>query len=416
MIKPQSIVNSLQYLAMLLMSAVMPFGWLPGLWVAYVLAGASIVKAFVERRLYNPTLNRPMRVALYCMIGYWLVHFLGLALSEDVVEAWDIVGLKASLLIAPLCLLLTDTSYLSSRHVRGLGYALVLGVCSRFLYRSACMAVAMHNGSTFAQVTSDWMFDPIHHAYSALYIVTAMLYVYYELSEHWHELKGWVRGLLIAAVFICEIYIFIVNSRTGMICMWMLAVACMLHLAWHHRRWKMALLVMIVLVANSFVIKKVLSGHHDRVAETVAVVQKEGQTDSRVTINIAALNTLKVSPGVGLGLGDYRKSLTESLNDCGYYRSFSNAHNQYMETALGTGLVGLLFLLAFLAMPLLIAWRWRLKNWFYIMMLTGIVTVNLLFESMLERQMGLLFIAWIYAFMVLIISFEKNKFVRSDKK
>ena len=47
--------------------------------------------------------------------------------------------------------------------------------------------------------------------------------------------------------------------------------------------------------------------------------------------------------------------------------------------------------------------------------LTGIVMFNLLFESMLERQMGLLAIGPLLAVMVLIMSVEENKFARLEK-
>ena len=92
-----------------------------------------------------------------------------------------------------------------------------------------------------------------------------------------------------------------------------------------------------------------------------------------------------------------------------------NAHNQYMESLLAAGVAGLLALLLFLLMPLAIALRTRSQRCFVVALFSAIVMFNLLFESMLERQMGLLFVGWLFSVMVLILSVEENKFARSSK-
>ncbi len=53
-------------------------------------------------------------------------------------------------------------------------------------------------------------------------------------------------------------------------------------------------------------------------------------------------------------------------------------------------------------MPLCVAWR-RKKGLWPVLVLTFIVMFCFLFESMLERQMGMQFVSLLYALMVLIM-------------
>ena len=106
--------------------------------------------------------------------------------------------------------------------------------------------------------------------------------------------------------------------------------------------------------------------------------------------------------------------LTQRYADEGHtvhYNRRFNAHNQYTETALASGLPGVLALLAFLLAPLLLGLR-RRQLPPLVVALTFIVMFSLLFESMLERQMGLLFVGPLYAIMPLIINSSQNKFGR----
>ena len=67
---------------------------------------------------------------------------------------------------------------------------------------------------------------------------------------------------------------------------------------------------------------------------------------------------------------------------------------------LAVGVVGLILLMLYLLMPLVCAVRRKAVFW-QVLFLTGIILFNLLFESMLERQMGLLFIGYLPPLLVL---------------
>ena len=72
-----------------------------------------------------------------------------------------------------------------------------------------------------------------------------------------------------------------------------------------------------------------------------------------------------------------------------------NAHNQFSDTIIAVGVIGLLLLLTFFAYPIIL-WI-KNKNFdivFFSLLL--IVAFNSLFESVLERQMGIMFFVFFY--------------------
>ena len=159
-----------------------------------------------------------------------------------------------------------------------------------------------------------------------------------------------------------------------------------------------------------------IHGKGDRVVETI----NDMSGDVRIKIYKNDFDVSMKKPIVGYGAGDYRQHLDSRHADSGL-RSY-NAHNQYLETTLSIGLIGLAVLLFWLAWPLAVAWvglyrrKVRASVFWQILMLTFVVAFNLMFESMLERQMGLLFIGPLFALIALVISIEQNKFGQLTKK
>lgn len=413
--------DKLQYGAMLLMAAAMPIGWRYGLWTAAFLGLVTVVKMVAQRRLGNPALTKPLRWAMAGAVVYWLVLTLSLLWTNDMAEGAEVLYLKAVLLIFPVSFLLSDTSYLTRSHLRGVGYALLIGVVGAFLYFLVRAGLSALKGVSFVSFQNSFYAlyaqenrGIYHHAYIALYAVVAMVFVYHELSSRWKELKGWLRVALIVALLLLIVYTVLVNSRAGMLAMALAAFACVVHLALTRRSWKLGLWVALLVAGGIVAVTQLMPGYVDRITSTVENVED----DARTSINRANFHAVMQSPVIGYGVGDYHAVQVEQYGteafDAGTKAEY-NAHNQYMESLLAAGIPGLLALLYFLLAPLFVALMRRSRYAFTLAAVTGVVMFNLLVESMLERQMGLLFIGYLYAIMVLIMSVEENKFAQSSK-
>ena len=409
--------DKLQFCCMALMGASMPVSWRLGLLAALLLAAASLVKLFADvhdgkRPLHNPALNGWMRGALWAAVAYVAVYAVSLLYSNNVDAGLTVLAHKAVILIFPLCFLLTDTSYLKPSHARTLFYALLIAVCTVFLCDVAVAAHKLAGGSSLKSVTGP-QFDNRHHAYVALYALTALVFAHFELAGHWRSLRHWHRGLLLFAAACCILYIELVNSRAGMLGLYAMALLCPAHFALTTRRWWQSLLAAALLLGIVASAEQLLPGHQNRLKATL----EAGESDARIGILKSSLNAMKQSPVTGQGAGDYEEALTAQYekDEQTFAGKEFNAHNQYIETLLAVGIAGLLILTAWLLLPLLCAIG-RKKAFWPVAFFSGIVMFNLLFESMLERQMGLLFIGFFSSLMVLITSMDKNKFVRMAKK
>ena len=402
--------DTLQFVVMVLMGAAMPLSWRLGLWTAVLLAVVSLVKIFADRHdrpigtsshsLFNPALNGWMRAALWAAVTYVAIFAVSLLYSNDLSAGLNTLWHKAVLLIFPLCFLLTDSSYLKPLHIRIVFYALLVAVCGVFLYRTGCAVSKMIDGASLKSVTG-MTFDNRHHSYYALYALVVLVFVYFELAGHWGELRVWHRVLLLVSAAFGILYMVLVNSRAGIIGLYAMAVLCPLHLALCHKRWWQALLAALLLVGFTFAAESLLPGHQNRVLATLDA----GKEDARVGIFQSTLEVVKQRPLTGLGVGDYEAALHDQYADD--EQTFAgkdfNAHNQYAETLLAVGVIGLLLLLVYLLLPLVCAIGRKSVFW-QVLFFMGVIMFNLLFESMLERQMGLLFIGFFIAVMILITS------------
>ena len=92
----------------------------------------------------------------------------------------------------------------------------------------------------------------------------------------------------------------------------------------------------------------------------------------------------------------------QQLGYTGAYSHKLNAHNQFLQTGIALGIIGILFLIITLVLPAYISWQQN--NYFYVCLIV-LLSFNFLTESMLETQSGVMF----YAFLSSLLFFRKNE-------
>ena len=127
--------------------------------------------------------------------------------------------------------------------------------------------------------------------------------------------------------------------------------------------------------------------------ETLSVDSHESSA-ARILVWKAAMEVIKDDPIIGVGTGDVKKELRKVYKEKNIesaYEDHLNAHNQYIQTTVALGIIGLLVLLSFFFLPIIYAYK--NNNPLYIIFL-ALVGFHFLFESMLERQAGVVFYAF----------------------
>lgn len=256
-------------------------------------------------------------------------------------------------------------------------------------------------GKVTCFLTAD--FSWIHHpSYTSVYYTAALFLVWYACIRRKIRMPLWLAVLLsvlyILAIGMCM-------SLAGML--FLLLAGAVLVIVLVHRKWgKRAAwgLVIVLPVGLAGAIRFVpqLHGEWSGAKTVVQEYWNDPQafirnkqypmsgSEVRLVMWTASMNAFSDYP-MGVGTGNVDEVLTDYLNGMGQKELAKmqyNPHNQYLQTGLEIGWLGLLLLLA----PFLIGWRIALRNsdWLLLLLVTSAL-FNMLFESMMQRQSGIVF-------------------------
>ena len=125
-----------------------------------------------------------------------------------------------------------------------------------------------------------------------------------------------------------------------------------------------------------------------------------------------SIELIKEAPLLGYGVGDANDAMQEKYKELGYtdnYNEQYNAHNQFFQTWLQTGIVGI-GLLIYIFILLAVRMR-RSPNEFSVFL---ILFISLLFESMLVRFNGIVFFSIIAPLLLKKRSILSSRIIRND--
>jgi O-antigen ligase len=131
-----------------------------------------------------------------------------------------------------------------------------------------------------------------------------------------------------------------------------------------------------------------------RIGETIRDLKEDSKSDKRIPQWISAIEVVRNAPVFGYGVGDGLDELVRQHKENGFEEDVklrSNAHNQFLETATQTGIFGAASLILILLVPLAESIK---RKQGLLFLIVSIIFINMLFESMLVRLAGVLFIGF----------------------
>jgi len=221
-----------------------------------------------------------------------------------------------------------------------------------------------------------------HTTYFALFIILAILYLLYDflvLKSHHYFIT------FIAALFLIFV-LYMVSNRISLIAL----IISLAYLTYFYASSKQKYLLIISLSALTFLLFN--SPHFQK--RFNQGIQQEGvvnKKNDRVRIWSSVLKTIKHNPIlIGKGTGGDRTLLYEYYKQDGLKSAYNeqyNAHNQFLETVLDFGIIGLLLFL----MSIFFIWDIFRKNQDSLAIsILIILIIFMMTESILERQSGLI--------------------------
>ena len=262
------------------------------------------------------------------------------------------------------------------------------------------------------QITGDHilLFQAVRPVTMGLFCLLAMIIAFEKLNEPSAKSKGW----LYAFIGLITLMIFLLSIRLIIAC-WLLIVFYYLLTIIKQRLYKVfsVSIAILLLIVSSFTIPTVKKQWKELFdfssTSTIALDQDSSLGRSwrgkalRVAIWKCSADVLKEHWFTGVGTGDVQDSLQKTYENRKFYFASMynryNAHNEYLQILLATGLPGLLILLSCILYPLL-NYRKKFSGNIYFLFLLLFAVVGMT-ESILEVNKGII---W-YSFFNSIFAF-----------
>lgn len=389
-------------------------------------------------RILELWMNKCFRLKMYgssfhlfiLFMVFYLWQLVGIIYSHNVNIGWNIFFSRLSLFLFPFVLIVPGEKVL-----KNVKLLLKLFAISTTLFILFCFINAFYKSISFQNGVfifyphppeAKWLsyfygsyFSIIQHpSYLAMYVILSVFIAF----ESWFEkdLKSVIRIFwLILSVFLL-ISIYFLSSRSGIISIVLLIpfylIFRLIGKAKVKANWQ-RITVFISVLFISFALFQI-TRLNDRMKSGINSIsdgsyKQAAIRDGRVIIWHSALKIIRENAVFGVGIGDVKDELMKEYQIAGnkdLIEKRYNVHNQFLEIAVESGLIGLLFFLTL--MGYMIRTAFKTKNILYSLFLIMII-IFFMFESILYRLAGVTFFA---LFSFLLIHLDSKSVIPTDLK
>ena len=392
--------NIFYYLSLALAFFIPVFPAILPIIIGFMFLNWSISTVYLETipMLYRE--NRRSRTLLMALL--YIMYIVGMFYSDNTQYGWFDLEIKLSLLIFPMVFATTPPGIFSQAKIRILLMTFVGGCLAGALL---FLGHAWRSGGEDAYYYSNfsWYFHP---SYLAMYYNFAMAVTAFYLAASWEKLTVLIKSAGLVILIFLEFSIFLLSSKAGLLVLALSQLLFVAALVMKRRSWRTIILLtagMIILFAG---LSKVCPYAFYRISRANEMISQPHTVDSDPTDGTVArkeiwkvsIELIREHPVFGVGTGDVKDELVAAYQQHGLVpvvKKRLNAHNQYLQTFVAIGIPGFGLLICMLCIPALLSLRQR--NYLFFLFILNFA-VNILFESMLENQAGVVFYAFFNVF------------------
>ncbi|MDG1776479.1 MAG: O-antigen ligase family protein [Crocinitomicaceae bacterium] len=373
--------------------------------------GITVVGLVKRKLVFGVNLMNALMVLLY------FTYLVGTIYTNHPDIAGRYLEYKLSLVIFPLLFSFKLPGGLSLKYpsvgvFTGVIVLMILG-----LINSISLFVDSKSMSSFLS----GHFSYIHHpTYFASFAFVGMLLVNYAKEQCWLGCEKWKYAILTMVMILGQVLSF---SLAGILIL--LIYACFVFLKWVRNRFGKFIFI-IVLIISPVVLLLTLSKTPglkiqfetsktfvlEYVSDPIAFISVEqnyaqGDEVRLIMWTVAALAFSEHPMGVGTGNVD--EKLNQLLDDYCQLKMAAqnyNPHNQFLQTAVEVGVFGLIFFSSVIIYAFYLGFRFKSVLILFIGLNLGF---NSLFESMFQRQSGIVFFVFWLCLSALMLLSTNNK-------
>ena len=350
---------------------------------------------------------------------FFLLYVIGLTFSTNLEFGKTDVLLKLPLLLFPLVIFTANSAIWKPKMAQNLLYTFALGNLFAALVSLANSFLHYNESASIYHFLYGEASRFFHPSYASLYYCFSFVIILYLLINK--QLCLWKRLLAYFMFLLFPAEIVLLNSRTGLLAFIFVMFAFTVHIFIFNRkkilRFMIYMSVLACILVNTFFLlpegaNRLTTSIHNlfnksefESASTEEDMSKKtnktadfGKVDVvRTQVWSVVCEVIKEHPVFGVGTGDIKDALMEKYIKYDLsepQQKGLNAHNQYLQVAGTLGFVGLAVFISFLVSLFWLSWRKRNILLFFF----GLIgVINFWTESMLEKQIGVMFFAFFFA-------------------
>lgn len=374
------------------------FFFFPPVSPALTLLLAIFTLSFSRNKYEN--LKKNLKYILLFSAIFW-IYLFGMIFTQNVERGWNVVILKFSFLAFPLIFGVSDQRFIQKKQLMFLLEAFILITTSSVLFsliHAAYEYIKLSDQQAFFYARLSYL---LHPSYYALYVNFALIAVLCRLLVTKVVEKRRSRILYWSLIPIYIIFLILLESKAGLIGLISVMFMSLIHIVFTEKNYKSAISLALISTISVTLTVSLLPQTTQRVNQVVESIEEKEESAAnhsaaaaRFYLWEAAFKTYLEKPVFGHGSGDVKEQLMhqyELQNNTRAIEMKYDSHNQYLQTLVGTGILGLISLLILVGFPMLFSFNGKILFYF---LLGFLMAINLLVESMFERQAGVMFYAF----------------------
>lgn len=359
--------------------------------------------------------------ALLLFPVYFIIMVISLSYSDNISDGFDLVQRSLSLFFFPIIFLYVKED---ASTVKKLFDFLLLGLlisffinlsialfnCFMVVKEEAVFEMSLEGISVIIDaVQQGWYYfiggefsKLVNPNYVSLYI---LLVLSYYLKK---KLKSRIRLFVVLILFL---YLFLLASIASYLILAIMSLLLIFEISDKSKKYTMVILFILGVIV--FLNNPRVFHFYTNLSElkNTSELDNTAVEKARLLTWHTSVKLIKEAPLFGYGIGDTNDVLIEEYKELNYFHNYKNkynAHNQFLQTFLQTGVIGFGVLIAIF---ILLGMRMnRSKNEFSVFL---VLFISLFFESMLVRFNGIVFFSIIIPLLLKKRSILSSRIIRN---
>jgi hypothetical protein len=335
---------------------------------------------------------------------FYLLHGIGLLYSINLNYGFADMGTKLALILLPVIFAFYAPPQNERRQIKIFFIAGCFICCFYNIIMAFISYNQFHQSSTFFYTYFSRL---MHPAYFSIYLNLAILFIidlFFGFSK-----KQSTNVLLILTIAFFLLNIMLLSSRLAIVVAYTTSFLYYIIKIRNRnqklRIWPLLICLLVIILTFDFMVSQRLN-RFDQVenifsdsSHVYTFNKKEyNSTTVRIPLWISAWQIIEKNKYFGVGTGDIKEALDKVYiaNKFTYAEEkHLSPHNQILHTGIILGTLGMLLLMTMLLYPLYFSIRFQS---YLLMFFLLIIFVNMMTESLLERQAGVIFFSFFFSF------------------